>query len=291
MVSAPTVSQSAAMIGLPINANDEAANSTGESTTSSGTYQDKLTLSFTPDSSGDYLIIAYAQLDNDTNVRNSLVRLYDNENSKAYAQTSIRAKAAGNDEWYPWATMFKLTLSGSQDFRIQFRRLFPGTTAKIRYAHLIAIRLDNYRINYFGTSAAASTTTSSTFQNKLTVTRTGSGAGALEAANHLILATCSHAISSTSDSCEVELLGADDKRLIYSNVEPYGIFTQDQTCFFGCFVRGESTVTNTYKLNFRSIGGGTAAIYDAVIAVIQVDAAPTVKILGKTLVKGETLIK
>ena len=286
MALAFVYSRQAAEIALPRNADDEKAESLGESTTTSGTFQDKVTLTFTPASSGDYLIIAFAQLSQGTTLRNTLVKLLDNGTSTTYAQTSKRVGIAGNGEYYPWITMVKLTsLSGSQTFKIQYRRLVPGTTAKIQYACIIALRLDNFNENFYGSASGGATTTSTTFQDRLTVTDTPA-----VACNYIILASCTQSNQSTSDSTEIRLI-QDSEELIRSRLEPYGLLTQDQASFFGCFQRGLAKVSTTWKLQHRSVGGNNAAIYDAIIAVIQVGSVPTVNVLGKTSILGKVVVQ
>jgi len=110
--------------------------------TTSTTYESRVTLSFTPPSAGDYLLLATADFAGSSTSYSTFVRLFDadvieNEN----IAESQREPTVVTDN-YSFATMKKLGLPAStRTFKLQYRT--SGATAWIRNARLTAIRADD----------------------------------------------------------------------------------------------------------------------------------------------------
>src|SRR5512132_1228424 len=122
--SVTTRIRDARILVIKADAADQMSEATGWSSSSSQTYQAKATLTFTPGSSGDYLIIAAAQIARDANA------------DAVYFQLNYVTGASvyGDRIWYcvdgwdnhPFAAMAKLTLASSaQTFRAEYRRAPP----------------------------------------------------------------------------------------------------------------------------------------------------------------------
>ncbi len=158
--------------------------SEGAATTSSTTPVEKAGLNFTPPSTGDYLIMASANIQNSANGRAAVVNLYINgtEHMKCiYEQRDSRNS-------YGCATIKKITLSANQTtINITFRVNNAADTATIRNAHLVAIRLDSFNKSYYNESESASTpAAANTWYNK-TINAYTSTPG-----RHLILGSIEH---------------------------------------------------------------------------------------------------
>lgn len=260
---------------------DQTAVDTSESTTTSPLYQDKVTLTFTPSTTGDYLIMAFAQVSGGNTLKDMNVKLYHSTTSTSYGEMR-RTQPTANTEYEGWATMVKLSsLSGSQTFKIQYKKTGIGTiTAKIRDAHIIAIRLDNYPENYYFESRSRSTTTSTSLQNKI------SGFQAVGTGDYLIFSCCQQDCGSTSDSSIINF-SVNSELLMDSSVQPYA--TNDAQTFFSVHKRGLSG-SPTFALQYKSGAGATVGISEASIAFLKLTGDPTVRILGKTEILGKTSI-
>lgn len=159
--------QDAWIMALEITS-DDACVSTGSGsdfTTTANSYGDHTSLSFTPGSSGDYLIIAMAQVNNGTGASASDVKLTDGTNSYGEA---VNFYCGITSAYQVWGTMVKATLSGAQTWKIQGKSTNGGTTT-VRRGGIVALRLDKFPNYFYAESRGSSTTTSSTFQDKVTL--------------------------------------------------------------------------------------------------------------------------
>jgi len=159
------------MMILEKGPNDEHAQDNSDSNTTSTTFQDKLSLVFTPPSAGDYLILAGAGVKNATSLRKTAVRLLDNGTSTGYGDN--QSSFQNTTDWHPWYTQFKINLAASsQTFKLQWSAVAIGT-AHIREATIIAIRLDHHRppIGYAENLTNASTS-NTTYVDRTTLTHT-----------------------------------------------------------------------------------------------------------------------
>lgn len=168
----------ATLLVLKADPADEYAESEGDTTSSSATLVDKTTLTFTPATTGDYLVLASALTVHSASGQ-CRVQLDKNAAATIYADAS-RASQAATDV-FTWSTMAKQTaLSGSNTFKIRF----AGTTSTgtIRQASILALRLDQFLVAQYAESRTRTTTTAATYQDKATLTFTPT------AKSHLIFA-------------------------------------------------------------------------------------------------------
>src|SRR3990167_454032 len=132
--------QDARLVAIRLDAADTYAESLADGTTTLGTFVDKTTLTFTPGSSGDYLLFGSAGVRNQSDGDEMEVRILD---PAAAAVGLMRYFPKDATNYVPWFTMAKQTLAASsQTFKIQFRNLPNlGDTIAIRYARLLPPRL------------------------------------------------------------------------------------------------------------------------------------------------------
>lgn len=255
---------------LKADAADEYTESLGESTNTSSTYADKTTLTFTPASLGDYLIIASAEIAQSSNASNYGVGVRLNIDGSYYGEANA-FHAINTSNYYPWVQVAKVSLSAaSHTLKIQFNTgTFSQGTAKIRNARILAIRLDTLNAEYYGESRARSTTTSSSYQDKATLTQTPA------AGDYLILAcgvsdTGTYGVAQYDQLLEDAVSIAEGKQTTdHSNA----LFTKRN--FFTMYKKTLAASSKTWKTQYKSNGTNTCALADSSIAVIQL-AAPAV---------------
>lgn len=241
------------------DASDEYAESLTESTTTSGTYQDKTTLTFTPSTTGDYLVIAMAEIAKDDSNSSTNVKL--DYNSTAYGETTKEPEDA--DDYMSWGTMVRLNLTNSsKTFKIQYHA--NGTnTAAIRNARILAIRLDTMDNEYYAETRSRSTTTSTSLQDRVTLTQTP------VAKEHVIFMTSVMDSDSLNDDYNHRFLeGATT--ILDTNEEPND--TSDEHPQFVVYSSTLAASSTTWKTQY-STAGSTAGIAESAIAIIQTEDA------------------
>jgi len=142
-----------------------------DSSTASTTYVDALQLTFTPPDTSDYLIIAVAPCGKTVTTSNFYLRLFDQNTSTAYGERQVRVRKA-NTHYMPYHIFTRvLNLSGAQDFRLQIKSVTSGVCF-IQEGIILALRLNSFPRYEYAESLTRDTTTSTTFQDKTTLTMT-----------------------------------------------------------------------------------------------------------------------
>lgn len=169
------------------------------STTGSTTWQDKVTLAFTPASDGDYLIIATANYRGSSTNRDTKIRLIQDD-AIVHAETSGRPGTGTTENYYTFGVMAKATLNAApHNFKIQYCSSGTPGEAGINYAHIAAIKLSQFDINYYNASETESTTpASNTWYEKVANTYNA------QAGNYLIIGSIAYKSGSTSYSVELD---------------------------------------------------------------------------------------
>lgn len=182
--------RNARITAIKANAADAIAEVTGLGNTSSTTYQTMATLTFTPGSTGDYLIIANAVRGMDTNTTAGRTRL-----------NHTAGTTYGDMVWYvdddfdslSWSAIAKINLTGSNTFQLQMRSE-SGTPTYIQYARVLALRLDVFANNYFTSTYAPQDGSNASYATEASLTQTP------ENTEHVIIAAGSWNTASTSVS-------------------------------------------------------------------------------------------
>lgn len=242
---------------------DQWAASDTDSTVSSSTWTTKTTLSFTPATSGDYLIIAYAELASDSTAFYAQARLNYNNGTTIYGESGLHNQDTTN--YMPWGTMVRLNLAASsQSFVIEFKNASTGTST-IRKARILALRLDQFDANYYADSLSRSTTTSGSYQDKVTLTQTPAEGfhlviGALEGDGQSNTVSHYQRVIEGSDVLQESAIENDTDSV---DKYPFMVFAR----------RHLTAVSTTWKTQFRSeTAGTTVAQADAAISVLQLDS-------------------
>jgi len=168
--------------------------SDGESSSNSGTYTDKVVLTFTPSLTGYYLVIASAELSGGSTAYDVRVRMTIDETT--YANPTWQP-----DETNMWESFFtsKVISFGSDPhtIKIQYSSENPAQTVTIRRARIMALKLLDFESNE---AEAQQAVTSGTYVDIVTETFTPSTAGV-----YLIVATAEVEAASTSNSIRTRL--------------------------------------------------------------------------------------
>ena len=121
------------------------AESEGNSTSTSTNWQDKVALTFTPSTSGDYLIIATANYGGSSTDYSTLLQFLKDGS----VQAGPTRETSATEARYTFGVMRKINLDAtSHTFKIQYKTENTANTARINYAHIVAIRIDQFSNNY-----------------------------------------------------------------------------------------------------------------------------------------------
>jgi hypothetical protein len=173
----------------------EYAESEGLSTTSSISWEDKATLQFTPPSLGDYLIIATANYRMSTTNRDTKIQLIQDD-TIVHTSNLGRPGSGTTAEYYTFGVMRKVTLdAGLHSFKLQYCSSGTPGIAGINYAHIIAVRLDQFDSNYYAESEGESSPPASgVWYDKVVNSYTA------DSGDYLIFGSISYMSGSTSNS-------------------------------------------------------------------------------------------
>lgn len=176
---------------LKLGPDDEYTESIARQTTTSGSAQTMATLSFTPGSAGDYLIVASFNIDlvNASNVRYSL-ELTDEAGNTT---TELELRPLDSSDRLAMMLILPCTgLSGAKDFKVKIRESGSGsTTISISEIRMLALRQDRFASVDAILLTSASTSTSTTFNNALTQAVSPAG-------DHLLLSCWAIGMDSTT---------------------------------------------------------------------------------------------
>ena len=147
------------IVAIESHASDQYVETLAQQSTSSTSYQDRQTLTFTPAESGDYLIIASAEFTVDATSIGG-VRLTVDGVASHGVDPQDQTDATN---YIPWVAVHRVTLdASSHTIKIQNKSI-DGSTAAVRRRRILAIRLDTLRL--VSTDYTAGTTSSTDSSN------------------------------------------------------------------------------------------------------------------------------
>jgi len=243
------------------------AESEAESSWNTNTnWQDKVALTFTPSTSGDYLIIATANYGGSSTDYSTLLQFLKDSS----VQAGPTRETSATEARYTFGVMRKINLDAtSHTFKIQYKTENTANTARINYAHIVAIRIDQFSNNYYAESEGESApAASNTTYDKVTNTYTA------QAADHLIIGSISYKAGSTSYSVGVKLLqgGTVDQSLLVEH--------KDSTDYESCFMMAKASLSAgsvTDKIQY--MGESTSArVKNARLISLQLPIQHTVEV-------------
>jgi hypothetical protein len=177
------------------NLQSEYAESEALSTTGNTSWEDKVTLTFTPPTDSDYLIIGAANYRGSQTNRDTKIRLIQDDTT-VHTDNLGRPGSGTTNEYYTFGVARKVTLNAtSHNFKIQYCISATPAIAGVNYAHLVAIRLDQFEANYYAESEAESSPPAGgTWYDKVVNTYTA------ENHDYLIMGSISYRAGSTTSS-------------------------------------------------------------------------------------------
>ena len=254
----------ARVLVIKADAADQFAASDDEGQTTSTSWQDKTTLTFTPEAAGDYLVIGNAAMAMDANNTAMRGRLNHTTASVTYGGRIWYAR----DAWWfqPFAVMEKLTLGVlSQTFKLQFRSN-SGTLCYYRDARILALRLSAFEGHAFISNQGVQNTTAASDTDVLTLTQTPAVAA------HAIIAIGSFNTASTTVSGYLNFAkdGANQTEFVREGVNAAAYLHAG-------VVQRQTLVPGSASWTWRAraeTAGITVNVANLAIAVLQLEATP-----------------
>ena len=253
----------AKIIAIKLTPADEYAQEEVRTTTSAVTSTDKTTLSFTPATPGNYIVIASATVDGNNANYDFVNQL--NIDGLAYSNQNLETAYANNR--YLWAAVKRVNFDANpHTIKIQYNAENATYPAGINHARIIALRADEFTNDYYAEVEDRNTPIAPTFStayvDKTVLTEV------TQASNHLILGSAGIDGASTSYSSYGQLIrGAT----VYgeSILETKDILNQGSP-FFVIKKEYLNNASSTWKIQNRAESASYAAgIKDARISVIE----------------------
>jgi hypothetical protein len=235
--------------------------SLAESATTDTTYQDKVTISFTPQVTADFIIIAAAEVHGSSASYQAKAQLA--VDATTYQELAYRVK--DTTDWYPFNGLKRLTLTSGTNYviKLQFCTNNAAGAATIRNARLLIMSLQSE----YAESEALSTTGSTDWEEKTALTFTAPSSG-----DYLVIATANYQGSHTNRDVYVRLI-QDDTMVHTDNSGRTGSGTTANYYTFGVMRKVTlDTAPHTFKIQYSSSSTpGIAGIIHAHIIAIRLD--------------------
>lgn len=276
--------KNARLLAIKKHASDQHVEQTTRQTTVSTTYVDVsgTSLTFTPATTGDYIIIAMAQADVSTASR--AMGILVNIDGVTYGETAPAVQDGALNK-YPFFFVKKVNLSSaSHTIKLQFKSDSAAVTLGLDKIRIIALRADTFDNVYYDEETTRATTTSTSYTDtSVSITQTP------QAADHFILASGVIDSSSATQNMGMKLLeGASDIGELY--MEPK--LTTSKYGFFAMYEKDFTAASTTWKLQYRAETSNTVGYDEAAIAVIQLESSGpppvTQTITGKSRITATT---
>ena len=133
---------------------------------------DKLTKTFTPATTGNYLVLAKCAVQPQTSGPDAEIRLYNSTSAAAYSTVDNFQQRAALVGYNNWLGGWHGSLTGSTSYTWKIQVGASTNTVKAKHARFLALRVDEMPQVEYAESRGTSTTTSTTLQSKVTKTYT-----------------------------------------------------------------------------------------------------------------------
>ncbi len=257
------------IVVLKKGANDDHEVSAGNSTTTSSSYQDKISRNFTPGSAGDYLVIAFCNRRSSTTGINTFCCLDIDGSIYGEAGHSV----ADLNTYRPWGTMVKVNLTAAaHTIKLKFRS--NGTAiATVNNAVIIILRLSDFVNNYYAEDRARETHNTSTFltQASLTVSSPANQ-------EHVVLACAQydHGATTSSTSVRLQEVASGTTNLTEIIEEPVNAATNNVLNWFVAYRKTLAAESHTWNIQHHNESSTiVSGLKDKAIAVLQTGQSGT----------------
>lgn len=233
---------------------------------------------------GDYLIIAGADIQHSNTGTSGLIRLlWTDSTATDHAFNEMKVRPLATTDRRPWMAVKKISATAGDTVKIQCAVVTTNTTT-VNFPRIIAINLATVDNNYYAESLGREVTTSTTYQDKVSLTQTPI------TEEHMVSYNAIIDQSSNTNSINAKgLQDSTDKQVVL--VEPnLGVGNDD---YMYCCISKETlpASSTTWKIQYARVGAlSSAGIDDGAISVIQLTGGTTVKILGGVSILGNTKI-
>lgn len=257
----------------------------GAGFTTSASYAAKCTLTFTPGTTGDYLILCSGRAKIDTTSRKLWIKAV--HSGTDYSECRMRVGHV--DDLRPWCSMFKLSgLSGSQTITIEVKPNTGGDRVDLVQGEIYALRLDTFPAYYYAENRAQQTSPSTTAWTTAVTT----GSITPNPQSHVLIATATIAANVTTGVTLAAVRFDDDgTKLCECSCEPWQGIYNDRYPWMVATARALPDAAGTWYIEWRkqSPAGGFSRgrIWDAAIAILQTsEPEPGVYLKGGTHLRG-----
>ncbi len=269
--------RNARLLAVRVDALDAYAESLSDQAVTSNTYVDGASLTFTPATTGDYLVFATCDFNHASTADEMYIRLLDPDGTTNYCELQHINRDTAN--YNPYVAMVKKNLTNSsKTFKLQIHRT-SANTITIKNQRLYAMRLDaGFTNSYYAEDRTRATTTSTTFQDDNSLTQS------TNAADHLIFncAGLDGTLNSESQQCQF-LEGAT---VIQGPFEARVNTSATYSYYYPQFVAYKATLTaasHTWKRQFKTItGSATAGINEDATSVLELSPSTIITSLAAT---------
>ena len=261
--------KNARLIAIKASADDKFASNVNEASVATSAWSTHTTLTFTPASQGDYLVIGAAAIACDTAGGRVGARLNHATAGTTYGGRDCYVKS--DYERRVFAVSPKINLSAvSNTFTLQYHSPDNSTGVTCAYSAILALRLDGFEAAYTNQDFSASpiNTGQTGYQDALTVSATPA------AVAHLIVGTSHQRIASNTISQYQQLI-ADNPSTTFSEYTQEGV---NANSYYGLGLAAITTPAASaanWKWQYKCEASSTAYAADLAIAVLQLEAGST----------------
>lgn len=251
----------ARVLVVKAHADDEYAEYLSAETTTSNSYVDtSCALTFTPATTGDYLIFSSADLKSSSSGDNYFLKLVDPA-SAAIGEMSCVNRDATN--FNPWATMVRQNLTNSsKTFKLQWHRTAAGTLT-LQNQRILALRLDTFDNEYYAEDRTRATTTNTSYVTDVTLTQTP------QPVEHVIFAGALVDNSTTSVSTIYQFYEDSTGTGEFNHRANTGETSAGQRSLFVAYRKTLPAQSISWTYQHKVVSGATSGIDEDAIAVLQ----------------------
>lgn len=255
------------LMAISADATDEFAESTGSSSTTSSTLSDKVALSFTPDSAGDYLVMCSCEINGVIPAStNGPARVLLDINGLELFDTIDGYFSQTSSQHASWCHGAVVNLAAEpQGVKIRYAASDNATTVQIRQARILAMRLDSFPAGHTAQNSARQSTTESAPQVAAGATFTAHDRDYLFIGTALI----DHSTSASTMEARVDWDGATRSAFKRRQVSSSGARRASYVALgYGTLAAGSRTI----GLDWWRTSSGTASVTNAFIGAFLLDA-------------------
>jgi len=261
--------RNARILAIRVESDDAYTESLADQTFTSNTYVDgNAVLTFTPASTGDYLVFASCDFNHGSTFDEMYIKLLDPSSASIFEMQRINRDAAN---YNPYTVMVKQNLTNSsKTYKLQIHRT-SANTITIKNQRIFAMRLDNGFANtYYSEDRTRATSSSTSYTDDVVLTQT------TNAADHLIFGNCGTDGTSNSISNQEQFL--EDGSVLSGPFEARVDVSATYSDYYPHFIAYKKTLTaasHTWKHQWATASTGTSGINDDAIAVLEISSGGT----------------